>query len=171
MQPLRINELSIKLSCGESLVRGITFQTLPEEILASMGPSDSAKSSILACLTGTASPHLSSNCDVGLGGKQITFLPVEKRRLGLMLQQDYLFTHMNVRDNLLSGLRDGTRTESMVLRDEPFSRLDVAMREQISRFQGRSAANLPVLLVAHDVPEGGRFLDIGSSLKNGLPDA
>jgi len=46
-----------------------------------------------------------------LGETLLNDVPTEKRRLGLMLQQDYLFPHMNVAQNLKFGLRGGSRSE------------------------------------------------------------
>lgn len=207
MHPLHVNDLTIQLPGGEPLVEGLSFHIQPGEVLVLMGPSGSGKSSILAWLTGTASPRIIGSGDVWLGETCITSFPTELRRLGLMLQQDYLFPHMNVRDNLLFGLRGGTRSHRLqriqdslsdaglgnmemrnpatlsggqrarvsllrtllsdpcaLLLDEPFSRLDTAMREQIRRFTWDNACSLPVLLVTHDlsdVPEGARILDIG----------
>ncbi len=209
MHPLHVNGLTLQLPGGQFLVRELTFRIEPGEVLVLMGPSGSGKSSILAWLTGTADPRICASGDVWLGDTCITSLPTEKRRLGLMLQQDYLFPHMSVGDNLLFGLRGGTRTERLakvcdslsnaglegmqgrdpstlsggqrarvslartllsdpcaLLLDEPFSRLDTAMREQIRRFTWDSAARLPVLLVTHDTfdaPEGATILDIGQS--------
>lgn len=217
MHPLHVKDLTIMLPGGEALVSDMSFRIEPGEVLVLMGPSGSGKSSILAWLTGTADPRLRSSGDVWLGDSLISALPTEHRRLGLMLQQDYLFPHMNVRENLLFGLRGGSRTQRLrlvqeslndaglgnmelrdpatlsggqrarvsllrtllsnpcaLLLDEPFSRLDSAMREQIRRFTWDNAASLPVLLVTHDlsdVPEGAKILDISKPSTAEVVDA
>ena len=51
--------------------------------------------------------------EVWLGDTCISTLPTERRRLGLMLQQDYLFPHITVQENLLFGLRVGKRSERL----------------------------------------------------------
>lgn len=209
MQSLYVDGLTLQLPGGQMLVKELSFRIEPGEVLVLMGPSGSGKSSILAWLTGTADSRICASGDVWLGDTCITGLPTEKRRLGLMLQQDYLFPHMSVGDNLLFGVRGGTRSERLstireslsnaglegmegrdpatlsggqrarvslartllsnpcaLLLDEPFSRLDTAMREQIRRFTWDSAARLPVLLVTHDAfdaPEGATILDIGKT--------
>lgn len=209
MDNLRIDNLDLQLPNGQYLVEGLSFTIEPGHVLALMGPSGSGKSSILSWLTGTTDANFCTQGDVWLGEQQLNNLPTEKRRLGLMLQQDYLFPHMSVGDNLHFGLRGGTRRErtervrqslvdaglggmehrdpatlsggqrarvSLVrtllsdphalLLDEPFSRLDATLREQIRRFTWKAAAKLPVLLVTHDladVPEGAKVLDIGKS--------
>ena len=55
---------------------------------------------------------------------------------------------------------------AVLLLDEPFSRLDVARREQIRRFTWEHAAALPVLLVTHDVddvPAGARVIELDAA--------
>ena len=214
MYPLRIENLTIELPNGQTLVSDLTFGIQPGEVLVLMGPSGSGKSSILAWLTGTADPGLCASGEVWLGDTRITALPTERRRLGLMLQQDYLFPHMTVQENLLFGLRVGKRSERLkqvseslqhagladmeqrdpatlsggqrarvslvrtllsnpcaLLLDEPFSRLDSTLREQIRRFTWDAAVSLPVLLVTHDasdIPADAKILEIGSAATSAL---
>lgn len=196
MYPLRVESLTIRLPDERLLCESLSFVIEPGQVLALMGPSGSGKSSVLGWLTGTLDPRLKAQGEVWLGDTRLTHLAVEQRRLGLMLQQDYLFPHMSVGQNLKFGLRGGTRRErhqqveqaladaglqgmaqsdpatlsggqrarvSLVrtllsnpcalLLDEPFSRLDAAMREQIRRFTWQAARELPVLLVTHDAAD------------------
>ena len=209
--PLRVESLTLRLPDGRTLVDELSFRVEPGEVLALMGRSGSGKSSLLAWLTGTLDARLHARGRVFLGERRLDALPTERRRLGLMLQQDYLFPHMSVGDNLAFGLRvargrearaartrhierslagaglggmaardpatlsGGQRARVSLLRtllsepcalllDEPFSRLDTALREQIRAFTWQAARELPVLLVTHDladVPDGARVLTIG----------
>ena len=111
MHELCVKDLSLQLPNGNWLVKGLSFTVEPGQVLALMGPSGSGKSSILSWLTGTNDSRLCASGEVWLGSRQLTCLPTEKRRLGLMLQQDYLFPHMSVGDNLRFGLRGGSRQE------------------------------------------------------------
>lgn len=111
MNNLRVDNLDLQLPNGQYLVEGLSFSIEPGHVLALMGPSGSGKSSILSWLTGTTDANLCTQGDVWLGERQLNNLPTEKRRLGLMLQQDYLFPHMSVGDNLHFGLRGGTHRE------------------------------------------------------------
>jgi len=206
--------LGLRLPDGRSLVDELTFAVEPGDVLALMGRSGSGKSSVLAWLTGTLDARLHAQGQLWLGEARLDALPTERRRLGLMLQQDYLFPHMSVGDNLLFGLRGGTRQERArrvdealagaglggmasrdpatlsggqrarvsllrtllsepcaLLLDEPFSRLDTALREQIRRFTWEAARALPVLLVTHDladVPSGARVLTIGDGAADAI---
>ncbi|MFK8076275.1 MAG: ATP-binding cassette domain-containing protein [Granulosicoccus sp.] len=109
MHSLRVDNLSLHLPNAQGLVEDLSFTIEPGCVLALMGPSGSGKSSILSWLTGTADSRISAQGSVWLGEKMLNPLPTEKRRLGLMLQQDYLFPHMSVGENLYFGLRGGTR--------------------------------------------------------------
>lgn len=109
-EALCVRSLSLRLPDGRLAVDDLSFQVEPGEVLALMGQSGSGKSSILAWLTGTLDSRLHARGSVSLGHTRLDGVPTERRHLGLMLQQDYLFPHMSVGDNLLFGLRGGDRT-------------------------------------------------------------
>jgi len=215
-QALIVDDLCIALPNGQPLVEHLSFRIEPDSVLALMGPSGSGKSSVLAWLTGTLDARLKASGRIYLGESAIDALPTEHRRLGLMLQQDYLFPHMSVGENLHFGLNGGSRVERnrrvasslekaglsniqnrdpatlsggqrarvallrtllsapcALLLDEPFSRLDATMRDQIRRFTWASASGLPVLLVTHDqsdVPQGAAVVLIGSQALQSVPN-
>ena len=110
MQPLKVKNLTLQLPDGTLLCESLSFEIAPGSVLALMGPSGSGKSSILSWITGTLDSRIRGSGEVWLGDVNIGSMPVERRGLGLMLQQDYLFPHMNVAQNLKFGLRGGTRT-------------------------------------------------------------
>ena len=196
MNNLTVESLQLTLPDGTMLCKDLSFSIEPGKVLALMGPSGSGKSTILSWITGTLDPHIRASGQVWLGKNCLTDLPAEKRKLGLMLQQDYLFPHMSVGQNLKFGLRGGTGAErdelvekslqeaslqgmakrdpatlsggqrarvsllrtllsgpNALLLDEPFSRLDVSLREQIRGFTWARAQHLPTLLVTHDTAD------------------
>lgn len=209
MQSLKVTNLTLQLPDGTLLCESLSFEIAPGSVLALMGPSGSGKSSILSWITGTLDSRIRAEGEVWLGDLNVGVLPVERRCLGLMLQQDYLFPHMSVEQNLKFGLRGGSRRsrhdaimESLnsaglsgmekrhpatlsggqrarvsllrtllsnphaLLLDEPFSRLDVALRSTIREFTWAAANQLPTLLVTHDiddVPPYAQTLNLGSS--------
>jgi putative thiamine transport system ATP-binding protein len=76
----------------------------PGESATLMGPSGSGKSSLLAFLCGTLDPAFRSQGRVRLDGEDILALPPERRRLGILFQDDLLFPHLSVAGNLAFGL-------------------------------------------------------------------
>lgn len=166
------------------------------DVLTVMGPSGSGKSSLIAYLSGALDPSLTGRGRVLLDGADVTGLPPECRRIGILFQDDLLFPHMSVGENLafalprttprperrqrieaalaeagLAGfatrdpasLSGGQRARVALMRtllaephalllDEPFAKLDAALRDQIRRFvfDHVHACAIPALLVTHD---------------------
>ena len=111
MTRLTIRGLRLTNPSGQTLVDGLDASVASGEVLVLMGPSGSGKSSVLGWLTGTLAPGFRAVGELAIDGASIVHLPTERRRIGLVLQSDYLFPHMSVADNLLFGLRGGTRAE------------------------------------------------------------
>jgi putative thiamine transport system ATP-binding protein len=133
-------------------------------------------------------------------------VPIQQRRIGLLFQDDLLFPHMTVRDNLLFALPRGERHQRVaaadaalaeaglagfgeripaslsggqrsrvsllrallaqpraLLLDEPFSKLDAALRAQMREFTFATLRDrrVPTVLVTHDeddVPTGAQVV-------------
>lgn len=161
-----------------------------------MGPSGSGKSTLLSWLIGSLPPAFAARGQVLLDGIDLSGLSVQARRIGILFQDDLLFPHLSVAENLAFGLPAGlTRSERQariaaglaeaelpglgdrnplslsggerarvalmrtllaepraLLLDEPFAKLDIALRERFRNlvFQRAAARNLPVLMVSHD---------------------
>lgn len=188
-------------SPGRHLVSDLKLVVPPGEVLTLMGPSGCGKSSVLAAIAGTLAAvaegqsALDFEGQVVLDGHDLTRLPTARRGIGLIFQDDLLFAHLSVIENLLfalpagpSGLRraqaehalaeaglagygerdpatlsGGQRARVALMRallarpralllDEPFSRLDAALRAQFKTFvfDHIRAARIPAILVTHD---------------------
>ncbi len=191
------------------LVNGLSARVAPGEVLAVMGESGAGKSSLLAWMAGTLPDGFTASGRLRLDGRELDALPTLERRIGLLFQDDLLFPHMNVRENLLFALpREGTRAHRVaaaeaalaraglagmgarmpgrlsggqrarvsvlrallaqpraLLLDEPFSRLDAALRERFRGFvfERIAAQRIPAVLVTHDrrdVPAGARVIEL-----------
>ena len=197
------------------VLKGITDSVDQGEVLVICGPSGSGKSTLLNWIIGALDPAFEARGELWIGGERRDGFPVESRRIGILFQDDLLFPHLSVGQNLafallakvqgkgarrrliedtladvgLAGfferdpatLSGGQRARVSVLRallaepdalllDEPFSKLDVVLREQFRSFVFERIARLaiPALLVTHDpddVPAGGRVIEISEFSK------
>jgi putative thiamine transport system ATP-binding protein len=179
---------------GARLFEPVSCRVQPGRPVTIMGPSGAGKSSLLAWLTGVLPPGLTGEGDVLLDGDSVLSLPAHRRRLGILFQDDLLFPHMSVGENLAFGLQTGgdrsTRRKRIdqalarvelagfadrdpltlsggerarvallrvllsepraLLLDEPFSKLDLTLRDRFRSLVFKSSTQLPVLLVSHD---------------------
>lgn len=84
--------------------------TLPDihldkgELLVITGPSGIGKSTLLHWLLGNIPQHVAISGKILLSGINITNLAIEQRRVGLLMQDVYLFPHLNVQDNICFAL-------------------------------------------------------------------
>ena len=101
---LSLQGVSLKLG-GSYLVRNLNLQVARGEIVVFMGASGSGKSSLLAYICGALAKPLQASGRVYLNGEDITQLPIHRRRIGLLFQEDLLFPHMSVGENLAFALR------------------------------------------------------------------
>ena len=201
---LRVKGLSLWVA-QTPLVQNLGLDVAPGEVLTLMGPSGSGKSTLLGWMVGDASPSVRAQGELWLGGRRIDALPTEQRRVGILFQDDLLFAHLSVGQNLafalpasvggkaqrrarvedalarvgLGGFHDrdpatlsgGQRARASLMRallaeplalllDEPFAKLDMALRAQFRAlvFQHVAERGIPTLLVTHDpadVPHAG----------------
>jgi putative thiamine transport system ATP-binding protein len=88
---------------GEVLV-SLDGRVGPGEVLTIMGPSGSGKSTALAAIIGTLGADFALSGRVVLEGRDVTALPTQERRIGLLFQDDVLFPHLSVGGNLAFAL-------------------------------------------------------------------
>jgi len=194
---LQLNRVTISVH-GRVLIRDLCARVEPGQVLVVMGASGSGKSTLLAWIAGTLDAPFEARGGLRLNDRDVASLPLQQRRIGLLFQDDLLFPHMTVRDNLLfalpagdraarvhsaeqaleeaglggcgarlpASLSGGQRSRVSLLRallaqpmalllDEPFSKLDVALRQQMRQFTFATLAarHVPVLLVTHDAAD------------------
>ena len=102
---LRLENVQLALP-GRPLL-ALDLEVAPGEIATVMGPSGSGKSSLLAWLSGTLEPGVAASGRVLLEGRDITLLPPERRRVGLLFQDALLFPHLSLAGNLMIALPPG----------------------------------------------------------------
>lgn len=101
---LSVNNLSILDNNKQPLFAPISFTVKPGEILTLMGPSGCGKSSLLSAIAGHKSADFSYQGECYYQQQLLTKLPAEKRNIGILFQDDLLFPHLNVWENLAIAL-------------------------------------------------------------------
>jgi putative thiamine transport system ATP-binding protein len=180
------------------LLRDLRLDIAAGQVHTLMGASGSGKSSLLAAICGTLDEGMQFAGSVQLNGVSLDLLPTQARRVGILFQDDLLFPHMTVRENLLFATPRGAQvkretlvTQALIdvemqdslhadpatlsggerarvalarallaqplalLLDEPFSRLDAALRLRMRAlvFGMVQARAIPALLVTHDAED------------------
>ncbi len=207
-----LNIKNLTLTRGATtLLANFSLTVKPGEIVTVSGPSGSGKSTLLNWMIGDLDPAFGATGALWLNERCLDGLPTEQRQLGLLFQDDLLFPHLSVGQNLafalpgrVAGRRErrqriaqtlmdmgldgfyerdpatlsgGQRARVSLMRtllaepqalllDEPFSKLDTALRSQFRAqvFAQIARQRMPTLLVTHDpadVPPGGRVTEIG----------
>jgi putative thiamine transport system ATP-binding protein len=111
---LALRNISIELA-GRHLVHELTLAVQPGEVVTIMGPSGVGKSALLSYVGGDLDPAFTAHGDVTLNGKSMTAVKPEHRRIVRLFQDDLLFPHMTVGENLLFAIPDLPRIERLAL--------------------------------------------------------
>lgn len=135
-QGLGLHGVSVTLA-GRALFAPLTLSVAPGGIATVMGPSGSGKSTLLSAICGTLDPVFSLTGEITLDGRSLRGLPAERRRAGILFQDDLLFPHLSVGDNLAFGLPPG------LAREERRRRIGDALAEAgLEGFAARDPATL-----------------------------
>jgi ABC-type Fe3+/spermidine/putrescine transport system ATPase subunit len=97
---LRLSELRKHYGATRA-VDGVTLELGDRETLALLGPSGCGKSTLLRLVAGLETPDAGH---IALDGADITALPPQRRRFGMVFQDYALFPHLNVARNVAFGL-------------------------------------------------------------------
>ncbi|MFM2041858.1 MAG: hypothetical protein RLY86_434, partial [Pseudomonadota bacterium] len=91
----------VTLSLGGRVLAGpLDVAVQGGSVVTLMGPSGSGKSSLLAHLSGTLPPAFTAAGRILLDGREVGDLPPQRRGIGILFQDDLLFPHLTVGENL-----------------------------------------------------------------------
>ena len=100
---LRIENL-VKTFAGNTVVKGVNLAFNKGEFVTLLGPSGCGKTTILRMVAGFEKP---TSGNILVEGKDISPLPPNQRKIGMVFQAYALFPNMNVEDNVGFGLKIG----------------------------------------------------------------
>lgn len=76
------------------------------ERIAVLGPSGAGKSTLLNLIAGFLTPASGS---IALGGQLHTYTPPARRPVSMLFQENNLFTHLTIRQNIALGMHPGLK--------------------------------------------------------------
>ncbi|MGR5335548.1 ATP-binding cassette domain-containing protein [Vibrio gigantis] len=150
---LYLNDLTIRKTDGESLFSALNVTLESGQILALMGPSGCGKSTLLDAIAGHLNNEFSYSGTVILNDIQLDELPSHQREVGILFQDDLLFPHLKVWENLAFSLPNSVKGSDRqqqameTLKDIELTRLAESFPDQISGGQ-RARISLTRMLLA-----------------------
>jgi len=111
---------SVSKAFGEKeVLQKLSFEVKEHEILALLGPNGCGKSTALNMIAGLIPPDggqifIDDRLVDGRQGKKKIHISPSARKLGYVFQNQALFPHMLVRDNIAYGLKSGGRSEQEI---------------------------------------------------------
>lgn len=101
---LSIKNLSILTNHGVPLLTDYSFSIDKGEVLSVMGPSGCGKSTLLNVIAGHLSCDFSYSGEITVNGKRVNKTPSHERKVGILFQEDLLFPHLCIWENLAFAL-------------------------------------------------------------------
>jgi putative thiamine transport system ATP-binding protein len=101
---LILNQICVAPKGQPPLFAPLSLQIMAGEVVTVMGPSGVGKSTLLDAIGGHLAHDFHTSGSVVLNGRDVTNLPAEARRIGILFQDALMFPHLSVGDNLAFGL-------------------------------------------------------------------
>ncbi|QGU06062.1 Trehalose import ATP-binding protein SugC [Corynebacterium occultum] len=102
MAAIDIQDLTVVFPDGTTGLSRVNLEVAEEEFLALIGPSGSGKTTLLRTIAGFLQP---SSGSLHIQGRDVTRVPPEKRRMGMVFQQHAVWPHMSVAANVAYPLK------------------------------------------------------------------
>jgi thiamine transport system ATP-binding protein len=106
---LALTKITLKYE-GRTILDNASLNVERGEIVSLVGPSGSGKTTLLWVIAGLEQP---SQGNVVIDGKLMTEVPTHKRNVGLVFQDNQLFPHLCVFDNIAYSLRIGRVSKAL----------------------------------------------------------
>ena len=102
MSSITITDLSVVFPDGTTGLDRVNVDVQPEEFVVLVGPSGSGKTTLLRTVAGFIHP---SGGRLEIAGADMTRVPPERRRMGMVFQQHAVWPHMSVAGNVAYPLQ------------------------------------------------------------------
>jgi thiamine transport system ATP-binding protein len=104
---LKINDLTIHYE-NEVILDGVCLEVPTGEVVSLVGPSGEGKTTLLRAIAGI---ERAESGTVSVDGTDVTHLPTHKRGIGLVFQDNQLFPHLSVGQNIAYALHGMNKHE------------------------------------------------------------
>ena len=104
---LKITDLTIHYE-NEVILDGVCLEVATGEVVSLVGPSGEGKTTLLRVIAGI---ERAESGTVSVDGTDVTHLPTHKRGIGLVFQDNQLFPHLSVGENIAYALRGLSKHE------------------------------------------------------------
>ncbi|WP_100753068.1 ATP-binding cassette domain-containing protein [Vibrio salilacus] len=149
---LCLENLTIHKINGDPLFPALNITVPPGEIVTLMGPSGCGKSTLLDTIAGHLSAEFRYSGAITLHDIKLDSVPAHKREVGILFQDDLLFPHLSVWENLAFALPDSVKgaerqqRATQALNNINLTKLAYSYPEQISGGQRARIALTRMLL-------------------------
>jgi len=147
---LEVRDVSVSFATTSSaaipVLDHVSLDVADGDIVALLGPSGSGKSTLLRVVAGLVRPDVGH---VVIAGNDVTDVPTHRRSVGMVFQDEQLFPHLDVGQNVEFGLRmSGTRSAERRRRADELLALvglDGFARRTVDRLSGGEAKRVALV--------------------------
>ncbi|EHV5554447.1 ATP-binding cassette domain-containing protein [Vibrio parahaemolyticus] len=149
---LCLENLAIRKINGDTLFSAFNIIVEKGEIVTLMGPSGCGKSTLLDAIAGHLSAEFTYSGSITLDNEKLNALPAHKRHVGILFQDDLLFPHLTVWENLAfalpNSIKGAKRKEQAIqaLKNISLTKIAASFPDQISGGQRARIALTRMLL-------------------------
>ena len=129
---LSVSNISFEYAQDVSVLRNVSIEIGIGEVVALVGPSGCGKSTLLHCIAGLLSPDSGS---IVVGGRTVTQVKPHERGIGIMMQEQPLYEHMTVEQNIGFPLRAKGIKEDVSILVNQLELTDIA-KQLVSKCSG-----------------------------------
>jgi len=130
---LTVSDISFSYSNGIDVLLHESLQVPEGEVIALVGPSGCGKSTLLHCIAGLLQP---SSGFIEVGGVDVTNTKPHERGIGIMMQDQPLYEHLSIEQNIAFPLRARGEKKPNVTRILEQLELTSIAKQKVSKCSG-----------------------------------